>query len=640
MSRSLGVLIALAPSLMAIPSPAQAARFTVAARIRCPASLLIPGDPLLAGNPLIGGFQLDPTFATATNVPCAGIRVVAMDADPGLDQYCGAAYTDSTGAVRFQADCGDIVDPLPEVYLRVEGKGVSDFSVGVVDVNPLDANPFDELLAELEGAWKRFVEDGVPVPVPALDWLRSHRTFAWLGSTRTQVRSGGTVDFGSNDIGAGGPVSLMAARQYWATHFTMLRLGTGTDYRPMHFNYSVNVPIPPFTIAFTPYDTVVIDATRTGVPVGTASPALAATAHEIGHVLYNTYHSDNLHWLADCADTFCFRTRAAGSPCAGAFLTPPPLPSLTSQRGFAWYEGFADFIQGYVHQQWIWPLWAWSGMPAPPAPAATPALGAAPFAGCSVPGGPGPALISIEGNVEGLLNNVYFGPVRAGLLSTLNANTGGLAFTCPGGAPPVPALNGSGAFECVVEVPARCLADASADGEGELEIDVDPGNSDRCVYSFPDPRCPAPSPTDGVRDPTCERDPVRDVSTRICGGAEIRRPGRDACAVRVPATHTVPGRPRPRPDGTPDLMLGAGSAGGLAWFAMPRLDDVMAWVDAEGIGSHDALQFWTRQIRPWCVQRDGARLRYCNPALTTSAPATPVSPSFRGEVIALDPGLN
>jgi hypothetical protein len=111
-----------------------------------------------------------------------------------------------------------------------------------------------------------------------------------------------------------------------------------------------------------------------------------------------------------------------------------------------------------------------------------------------------------------------------------------------------------------------------------------------------------------------------------------RLAGADTCLVRVPAQHVLPNsNRRARPDGTPDAVLGASSGGGLAWFGMPRLDDVLEWVYEAGISAHRASEFWQDRIRPWCRGRDGLRDRFCNPDR---------SASFRGELATLDSGLN
>jgi hypothetical protein len=542
-----------------------------------------------------------------------------MNANPGFDQFCGAAYTDSRGQVNFRGECGDVSHPSPEVYLRIEGRSLNGFSVGIIEPNLLE-----RMLDQLEDAWERFVQDGVPIAVPALDQLRTHQTSEWETPWR-RVANGASRDVGDVVIGAGGnmlagPMSFMAARQYWAAHFTMLRLRAGTRYLPMHFNYTVNAPMPDFTPAFTAYDTVVVNFFRNAG--GPASVSLNATAHEIGHVLHNTYHSDNLHWVADCLGFFCFNPHTL---CGSERLKT------------AWYEGFANFIQDYVYQQWAWPTWTWAAPPAPTAlpPAGPPALPPIPFDGCAVTGGPatippvitGPRAMSVEGNVSGLLNNIFFGPVRPPLLMAANPQSGGLGFACADGSAPVAALDGSGALECVVAVPATCERYAD---NGLLQIDAS-GVADQCRYWSENPRCGnAPEGPNA----SCPYDRVEHVGNQPCGGGEIQRPGRDACPVRVPASHSLAnGNPSPRPDGTPNLQLGASASGGLAWFALPGLDDVMSWVDETGRAgarAHRAEEFWRIRIRPWCIRADGARAHYCDPGL---------SPSFFGEMRALDRGL-
>lgn len=604
----LGAMTVLCGLLAVGPLTARAASFDVNARILCPASFLVGANPL-------GGNLLDPTFATAVNPPCAGIRVVAMDADFGFDEYCGAAYTDARGRVLFRGECGDTSRPSPEVYLRIEGRSLNGFSVGVVQTNVIE-----RILDHLEDIWERFVEDGTPIPVPVLHELRPHQTFAWLTPSR-RVADGASFDLGADlVVGAGGPVSIMAGRQFPAAQFATFRLRAGTRYRPMHFNYTVNAPLPPFTIAFTAYDTVVVDFTR-NTPAR-APAALAATAHEIGHVLYNTYHSDTLHWVGDVPD----------------YLTNHAACDLgRHHQTLAWYEGFADFVRDYVHQQWFWPEFRWMGMPLtaatplpPPGapPLVTPTLpGAPPFPGSvfgvnAATGAPCPADMSDEGNVAGLLNNVFFGPVRPVLVDGLNPSAGGLTFGCPDGALPV-AAPATGALECTVRLPATCAT-------GRLVIDAN-GLADGCRVWVENPRCANAPPG---RNTSCPYDDLEEMHSLGCaGGPAIRQGGRDACPTQVPATHSLPnGRPRPRPDGSPDMVLGTASSGGLAWFSLPSLDDVMGWVDEAGTDDHRAREYWERRIRPWCLRGDGSlRDRYCRPNR---------SPTFFGELTTLDPALN
>lgn len=367
----------LALVLLLLPGAVTAAPITVTARIFCPA-FVVPATA-----------HIDVNFGATTNVPCAGIRVVAMDADPLQDEMCGAAYTDSGGNVTIRGECGDAIDPAPEVYLKVQAHSVHGFSVGTVN-----GSVVEEILEALA-----IPATGVPPPLTRvldlLDDLRDHRTFEWI----SPVVAGGA--FGDLFIGAGSATSAMAARQFWVAQFTMSRLLAGTRFRPVAFNYSLNAPIGfPTTL----YDTIVVDFTRTSGPA--AIRALRATAHEIGHVLYNTYHSDVGHWLDDAPD----------------YLTEHARCDTDHFQTLAWYEGFAQFVRDYVHQRWDWNTWSF-------------ALGFQPFAGCAFNLGmdgtfAGPRSMSVEGNVEGFLNNVFFGPVRLALDNAIRAPAP-TAFDCP-----------------------------------------------------------------------------------------------------------------------------------------------------------------------------------------------------------------
>jgi hypothetical protein len=73
-------------------SAARAETFDVAVRVVCPAAWNTALD------------RLDTSFSTHVDVPCAGIRVVSMDADPPADEYCGSAYIDSRGVARFDQE--------------------------------------------------------------------------------------------------------------------------------------------------------------------------------------------------------------------------------------------------------------------------------------------------------------------------------------------------------------------------------------------------------------------------------------------------------------------------------------------------------------------------------------------------------
>jgi hypothetical protein len=563
-----GASFALCLLVFMVASPAADARsFSVSIRVSCPQSMTATG-------------VFDPTFTIVSQRPCAGIRVSAMDADPLWDEFCGAAYTDSRGFAVFDAECGDAINSDPEVFARIEGRSINGFSVGVPDFS---------LWQRIRDSVSAALTAGGTMPLYVVNALREHRTMQWL--TPESRGTSGSIDLGSWQIGgstADGTLSTMAARQFWAAQFTMFRLNRGTRYRPMDFNYTVAaflpfpnppLPIPSPSQAFTAYDTVLIRAAETATP----EPALVATAHEIGHVLYNTYHSGMLHWLyEDVTD----------------YMTNHARCDTNHFQTLAWYEGFADFIRDYTYQMWDQSSWNWT---APFRPN---------FAVCTRTTAMGMIIplpgMHIEGNVQAMLNTVFFGPIGPGLARPQEAQ-----FTCPAGQ--TRDVNATGVVQCLTT--ATCT-------EGRLSVDH-ASDGDRCIVLVPDPR-----PRCSVGNTFCE--PVdQAVAIHCASGSPLPRPGPDACV--SPATHTIAaGTPQPRPDGTPDMTIGLDSSGAPAWFTLADLDDVIEWVRAAGTDGHRAREYWTNWIRPWCLVADGTWSRYCDPTQ---------SPTFLGQLRTLDPGL-
>lgn len=573
-----GLTLCMAASLVSA-SPADARSFTVSIRVSCPASFNLSAN------------ALDPTFATVAQVRCAGIRVVAMDADPLWDEYCGAGYTNSRGIAFFSAECGDGIGRDPEVYAKIEARSVNGFSVGVPD--------FD-LWQRIRDSTLSALTAGTTMPLYVVNALREHRTFQWV--TPEFRVSTGSVDFGAGQIGgsaADGTLQTMAARQFWAAQHAMFRLSAGTRYRPMDFNYTVAgllpfpTPIifPTPTPVFTAYDTVIVAFTENVEPQ--ASEALQATAHEIGHVLYNTYHSGMLHWLYEDATDY---------------MTNHARCDTNHFQTLAWYEGFAHFIQDYVFQSWNWRTfnWTFQWRPSQGCAIVTTPDGAGGTVDVVVPGQQG---MHIEGNVQAMLNNIFFGPVRAAQQMAATA----AQFSCPSGQTRI--VTPAGVVECQREVLPTC-------SDGFLSVDS-AGSTDQCSRLVDDPNC-----RPGAH---CEQFDEF-VETRCAVGSAIRRPGRDTCLVTSPATHSLPGgTPQPRPDGSPDMIIGVDSTGMPAWFSLPDLDDVMDWVIAAGNDGHRAREFWDGWISPWCRVQDGTRPRYCDPGQSSS---------FRDELRSLDPTLN
>ncbi|MEZ4332637.1 MAG: hypothetical protein R3F35_12825 [Myxococcota bacterium] len=529
-----------------LPRSSAAERFDTRAEVYCPASVT---------TPVATGIEIADTAMTAfTLVPCAGLRVTVLDADPLWDEYCGAAYTDSRGRVSIPSDCGDALGDGPDVYVRVESRSMLGFSVGVHDYGLLDAAwdaIFDAAKAALTG--------GATLPLTFIDYLRSHATFAWISDERPPVGIGAirTADFGAIAIGGPTPgvaaaddVSIRSGRQFWVAQYSMQRLVRGARQRAMDFNYSVDAPL--FGTPTTLYDTVIVeDAEFASSPVR----VLNATPHEIGHVFYNTLHSGFLHWTTDGPDYMTNHARCD----TDHFLT------------FAWYEGFANFVEDWVFNHYDWNNARW--VHARPQTACT--TGTPPTV---VPG------VHIEGNVQSILNEVYFGPIHAFTQAGIAAPTP-MDFGCPAGTTRLQRSNG--VVECLRSAPIECSHRA-----GVLFVDR-VGQRDQCFVEDP------------VTPPTW--------MTTTCPTGEVvrRRSGRDACERVFPATHLIPsGRPSMRADGTPSQTLARDAAGVLGWYALPNLGDVFGWVARQGTAGHRMRTFWTEEIQPWCAS---APTRYCDP---------------------------
>jgi hypothetical protein len=224
---------------------------------------------------------------------------------------------------------------------------------------------------------------------------------------------------------------------------------------------------------------------------------------------------------------------------------------------------------------------------------------------------PGLQDMHIEGNVQGMLNNIFYGPIRQAQRIAVGQPMPA-DYTCPAGRRRV--VNAAGVVQCEREVPTTCTGSLQVDGVGTV---------DQCVRLVPDSRCSGRQ--------VCE--PVELSAATSCGsGSPRRRPGLDACILTSPATHSLgSATPQPRPDGTPDLTIGRDPAGVRAWFSLPDLDTVMDWVADAGTDGHRASEFWDGWIRPWCITPAGPHPRYCDPDN---------SATFLGELQTLDPGLN
>lgn len=537
-ARSLALFLAFAAS------PACAERFTVAARVTCPTSMV--------ASPV--GPVADPTFSQMQRMPCAGMRVTVRDSDPLWDEYCGSAYTNSRGEVRFDAECSDF-SGRPSVYLEVEARSALGFSVGTHHLSFFEALWFG--IESLVG----LATGGALLPVAAIDFLTSHKTLSWVSPERQLPRPGEILDFGEQKIGgifngdrsASRTTSEFAAHQFWITHYSKLKFDAGMSGRMMDFNYSVDAPLGhPTTL----YDTVVVDEE---LFLKRHNDMLNATPHEMGHLLYNGLHSDFVHWLTDAPDYMTTHAQCED----GHFQT------------LAWYEGFGNFMRDYVYQTWDWANGDWTPTYRPSHGCARNAAGAlAPDLGG----------LQLEGNVQGILNGVFYGPVR----EVQRAAVGRIVeadWVCPAGAPRV--VTAGQPVKCRVTTPAVCPSRYFRAGM-------------TCIYDSD-----FLQPEGCIRNHTCF---PRRISLP-CNGGTLRNAASGPVCVRLVGA-TLPGldggSANARPDGSPASTLGIGTAG-KRWFSLPRLDTVLGWISAERISggstidqAHRLNQFWSRQIRPWC----------------------------------------
>lgn len=555
-------------------APARAESFTVTARVLCPASL--------NGGVLDSGFTVAPTF-----VPCAGIRVSAMDSDPLWDDYCGAAYTDSQGRVRFAASCGDAFGGPPGIYLKIEGRSALGFSVGTHDYTFWDA---------LVDVFSLGLSLGATLPFEAVDYLTKHATFAWITGGERAGTNGATLDFGDVCIGAAAqtqhacqlrtldrdsPVSIFAARQFWAAQYAMQVLRSVTTRLPMDFNYTVDAPLgQPMTV----WDTVVVDG---DAAISRPADMLTATAHEIGHVVYNTYHSDNPHWLTDVTDYMTHHSYCEG----GHFMT------------LAWYEGFANWVR---HVAFGRTVWLTNRVTLPP--------GTGPCAS-----GTG---FDREGNVTAVLDALYFGPLDS------RAPLAAAQFSCPAGFTRL--QDATGVVRCRRTTAPSCAAGRTLDASG---ICARPGVEPVTAALYRQLMAACASRRDRDTVP-CPAEPIEVAQPGACppGAARVQVSGGVRCVQDTSATSAFPGpAPLPRGDGTPNSILAATPGGGQRWFRLADADTLIGFVAAAGLRAHRMEEFWTGWIRPWCVanEPDGA-IRFCNPAQSPDFVrlVPPAAPSF------------
>jgi len=260
--------------------------------------------------------------------PCYGLHVVAKQPGTFGDSYCGEDYTAADGSVRIRAstDCDG------DVFLSVEASSLQGFRVGTHDF-PWWRAPLD--------AWLAYVTVGLAIPGEVYDFLVANKTFEWDSpSMSVHAGTGDRVDFGTFAVGTTNVDwprqldtpdhnSAMAADLFPLVSAAMSQL-QNSGHLPADLAITINQPV--FGTPTTVWDTVLFKDANARDP-NQYRHMIRSLAHEIGHATYNRYHSGRGHWLTD-----------ARYYLANHYQCEP-----VGTLRFAWYEGFADFVESYVY---------------------------------------------------------------------------------------------------------------------------------------------------------------------------------------------------------------------------------------------------------------------------------------------------
>ena len=639
-------------------SQAQAETFTVEVRVFCPASLQTDAG----GNPVVdasGNLHVDASFGVQSMqwVPCSGVMVTALDSDTFTDEYCGMAYTDSTGWARFTGRCSDLTGK-PDVYLVLSSVSPLGFSVGTHDYTWWDA-VVDGVTTFLTGGLVPALQAAGAVDLP--NFVMSHESARWI-TEEVHPSDGATLNWGNRVMGedfrtttpaTSNNPPLWAARQFWATTYAMQMLRTGTLYRPHYFYYTVDHAF--FGSPTTIWDTIIVDEDNFR---NQAHWMLRATPHEIGHVIHNRYHGSYHHWITSDALSYAREHQR----CVG------------QTHVLGWYEGFANFIENYVFRAEPRGVVDWTS--ASSGGNAHTYSDVEVWAGCAGNGSPG---FHVEGNVEDFLNTLYYGPEQRNL--NVNANRHASEFSCSPGFARRQVGNSwmcekerlvmcrigqetllvdySGTIDACEYCPSQeltppligdppqsstppdcppgslCVANPSIFAPGAPGVPYTPpqntGSSSVTITINPDGSSTSSgntagntnSPEDGSSnsEPTCSTRTVScDIFANGTGSFTLQhQTGHDVCLETRTANWTPPANPAApsdlRLDGTEGEVIAATTAGPREWFALPVLDEVIQFVDVAGSGPHRLQEFWGAVIGDWCrsARDPWGRKYFCHP---------------------------
>lgn len=367
----------------ALAGPSSAHAFTVSGQFNCP-DYLRPGS----------SWRLDATYSSSNRrmIPCSGLVVELWDDDWTSDDLCGLSVTNSSGKFMINAD-GECDR---EVYLKIralnhsysDGRLIS-FGVGANDVDWYD--PSQALLclgiSSIPGAI--FGNLNATTFGCLRDFLTDYNVFEWHTDTRT-VPPNNHLDFGSFQPRERSMIVAKIIRSLRRSMDQIAFSGYYQNFIKVIFNNpAFGNPTTIYDVDRTNVISIYSDIAFYNYPL-----ALNALPHEAGHAIYNRLHSSWRHWIDDDA---------------AEYMKQHDYCSQNSRK-FAFYEGFADFVQEYIYSESIDIAGASDNFQK--------------FKGC----GADNRGMHFEGNVAAMLNYIYHG----GHMEDLGTRNPGLYNDVPG----------------------------------------------------------------------------------------------------------------------------------------------------------------------------------------------------------------
>jgi acyl-[acyl carrier protein]--UDP-N-acetylglucosamine O-acyltransferase len=325
---------------------------------------------------------------TRFNVPAVRQLVTVWQPQIFDDTFCGQAFTDLSGSISGTFDCGGAVPT--QLYAVVEGVNTWDARVGTFDevgfgfflagLAVSDPALFARLVASDFSAYLQLLTG--PLAPAATHFLTNPQTMRWQSAV-VSVPGGTTVfNLPTQFLGAPPPAGGVADNNEYAA---ALLEAVDFSYRTLEVGGTIPasrwfINTPYFGTPTTIWDAVHHQRGAFGtIPFGRG---MAATAHELGHVIYNQRHSDIVHYLVEVLQY-----------AQNHFACTAPISQV-----FAQYEGFANALRAIA--------WRTESEARYSAPSADPA-GTDYIRGC------GAAELIFEGNVQAFYYSTVYGTYRA-----------------------------------------------------------------------------------------------------------------------------------------------------------------------------------------------------------------------------------